>query len=164
MAGHLLLQLPDVVTVAHLQLPAVEGVGDVDQKLAHAERLHDVAVGSGLEGGLDEPGIVGGGDHHGRRAEALGGDVLQQVDAGLPGHPDVDEDGGEVLLIQALPGLGGVGGGLAGVPAGLEHPDEKLADQRVVVDDEDAPPGPRRRHPRPGTSALSRHREAPIPP
>ena len=164
MAGHLLLQLPDVVTVAHLQLSAVEGVGDVDQQLAHAERLDDVAVGSRLEGGLDEPGVVGGGDHHGRRAKTLGGDVLQQIDAGLPGHPDVDEDGGEVLLIQALPGLGGVGGGVADVSAGLEHPDEKLADQRVVVDDEDAAPGPGGIRPRSGTPVLSRHREAPIPP
>src|SRR5207245_1419 len=90
-AGDLLLQLLDVPAVADLELAAVQGVGDVDQQLAHPERFDHVAVGAGFERHLHQPGVVDGGDHDGGGVDAFGRNVLEQVEPGLPGHPDVDQ-------------------------------------------------------------------------
>ena len=109
---------------------------DPGRQLAQAERLRDVVVGAQLEpDDLVELGVLGR-QHHDRHAR-LGPDDPADLDAGQLGQHEVEEDQVGPVPPEARERFTAVGR--------LDHPEslclecvrERLAERRLVLDDED---------------------------
>ena len=96
-----------------LEATATERVRDVDQKLVVVEGLDDVAVRAELERLLGDLRVVGAGDHDRRRLGMRGGDVLDELEAGLARHVQVAESEVEGRAREHFARLGSVPGRLA---------------------------------------------------
>ena len=109
---------------------------DPGGQLAQAERFGDVVVGPQLEADhLVDLGILGG-QHHDRDA-GLGPDDPADLDPGELGEHEVKEDEIGALGSKPEQRLAAVGGRDHPESVGLERIDERLAEGRLVIDDED---------------------------
>ena len=117
-------------------LGAAEERPDPGRQLAQAERLGDVVVGAELEpDDLVELGVLG--REHDDRHAGLGPDDPADLDAGQLGEHQVEQDEVGLLGAEAGQRLAPVGRGDDPEALGLERVDERLAQRRLVVDDED---------------------------
>ncbi len=120
----------------HGLVRAPEERADPGGQLAQAERLGDVVVGAELEpDDLVELGILGR-QHHDRHAR-LGPDDAADLDPGQLGEHQVEQDEVRALGTELDQRLAAVGGRHDPESVGLERVDERLAQGRLVVDDED---------------------------
>ena len=103
-----------------------------------AHRLEHVVDGVELEG-VDGVLVVGGDEDRGRRGLEAGED-LGELDAGEPGHLDVEEDRVDLQLLQQPQRLGGgVGGVHLGDPVVLLEQEGQLVEGRALVVDDQHP-------------------------
>ena len=122
--------------VAELELAQLGA--QAGQQHAQAERLGDVVVGPAVEA-QDRVGVAAvRGQHDHRRLHALLAQQAADVAAVHVGQADIEQDGGERVLLGELQGLL-AGAGLAQLEALVQRQllDELAAQGRVVVDDED---------------------------
>ena len=117
-----------------LELPAMQRVRDVDDQVVGGERLRDVAVRTELQRRIDDADVVVPGDHHRRNVGTGPPELLEQLEAGAAGEPDVAEHDGEVFACEQLPRA--VDGADADtVVAGRDHDTlDQRAHLRIVVD------------------------------
>ena len=109
---------------------------DAGGQLAQAERLGDVVVGAELEADdLVELRVLG--RQHQDRHARFGPDDPADLDPGQLGQHQVEQDEVRAFGAEREQGLATVGGGDDPEAVRLERLGERLAQGRLVVDDED---------------------------
>ncbi len=121
-----------------LQALAIEAALHDVHDLLDLERLEDVVVGAalhGLDGRLD-----GAEARHddGQHGQALLGDLLDELEAAHVGHLEIRDHEVVAAAVQLLERLDAVLDRVDDVPLHVEEVGEDLADDLLVVDDEDA--------------------------
>ena len=115
--------------------PTEQGA-DAGGQLAQREGLRDVVVGAELQPDhLVELGILG--REHDDRDAGFGADDAHDLDAGELGEHQVEQDEVRALGPELGQRLAPVGRGDDAEPVGLERLDERLAQGRFVLDDQD---------------------------
>src|SRR5207244_4539525 len=94
-------------------------------------------VGSAGEGLTEVVARVRARDEHDRQARPVQAHLFEQLEPREIGHDDVAHDEADLLVHEELERLAGGARGDGLVARGLEHVRDQLADDRVVVDDED---------------------------
>ena len=117
---------------------AGDGGADVGEEFLVIPGLLDEVFGSGADGVDDVVDGAEGGDHDDRELRVHLGDAGEEIDAGLAGEGEVEQEEVEVMAGEDVEALCAVGGE-CDVEA-FEHEEglEGVADAGLVVDDEDA--------------------------
>ena len=120
----------------HRLVRAAEQRTDAGGQLAQAERLRHVVVGTELQpDDLVELGVLGR-QHHDRHAR-LGPDDAADLDARQLGEHQVEQDEVRTLGTELAEGFAAIGRRHDPESVGLERVDQRFAQCRLVVDDQD---------------------------
>ena len=108
------------------------------KQLVERERLHEIVVGAGVETGDAVGDLVAGGQHQHRRVIApVAQDPADRQPVG-PGHEHVEHDGVGRELVDPQQRVVAVDRGVHVVALEPQRALDRLADVRVVLDDEHA--------------------------
>ncbi len=120
------------------RLVAGDGGADIGEEFFVVPGLLDEVFGAGADGVDDVVDGAEGGDHDDRQLGVHGGDAGEEIDAGLAGEGEVEEEEIEVVAGEDVEALGAVGG--HGDVEAFEDEEgfEGLADAGLIVNDEDA--------------------------
>jgi hypothetical protein len=135
--GDHLLEPRRVSPPLRLDLASLQRAGDVDQQLVRVEWLGEIPVRAKPERGIGQARVVVAGHHHGRHLRMRAGELLDELEAGGAGQPDVAEHDGERALGKGLARLLDVRDRHAVVARPREHAHDQPAGLLVVVDTED---------------------------
>ena len=128
------LQIPVLLR----KVPAVQGVLDAEVHDLGSRGLLQVVVGAQAAGFHRALQAAVGGEHDDDLIGPKLLELLQGLQAVHSGHPDVQQDDVEVLLLAYAQGFRSAGGDRHGVVLDFQADLEALEEVRLIVDDEDA--------------------------